>query len=83
VPPSCDGWMLLQDAIAAADPLVDFAQVDRLVLLSPGLLNAPGCPINSGAGTVGKIEVDTDEGLERLSVTWAETLTLYLLSQAN
>ena len=80
VPPSCDGWMLLQDAIAAADPLVDFAQVDRLILLSPGLLNAPGCPINSGAGTVGKIEVDTGEGLERLSVTWAETLTLFLLS---
>jgi hypothetical protein len=80
VPANCDNFVLLQEAIQAADPLVDFTQYDRLILVSPALGPLPGCPIEGGRGTVGKITIATQDGQQTLSVSWIEEFNVFGLA---
>lgn len=61
---------LIADAVAALDPQVDFAAVDRLVLIFSGAPPYESAAV-AGRGTVGPTTITTADGTVALSVGWS------------
>ncbi len=78
-PPNCDGFALLDDALDAADPMVNFTQYDRLILVSPAIRAVAGCPIEGGFATLGQTAYPTPDGVAQLSVSWIYDFSLFVL----
>jgi len=64
----CNPFQILNDAVEAADPMVDFRQYERLILL-PTTPGVTGCG-SADLGTLGKAQIQTAEGTLSISVSW-------------
>ncbi|MBI4063011.1 MAG: fibronectin type III domain-containing protein, partial [Elusimicrobia bacterium] len=62
---TCDLWSIAQAAMAAADSQVDFRNYQRIIVVIPALSSC----FWAGIGTVGKVGVQTPDGLVDASIS--------------
>ena len=67
---TCNSNAILQETIKLFDPQVDFNNYSRLVIVVPTNFESAGSCGAGGVGTIDKIDIDTQDGVVQMSVSW-------------